>query len=407
MKAKDKFESDLRVFPKFTVVSLFSAMVYVATGTELTQRLLRTPRVPAAVFESFTRIFRFSGRSFPDGFRALAKNYNATSRKAYERLYEFLVRDNFDDFVKHWREIPPYEGYFDLMGVIPIEGTGCDRNYFFDLMNRSYLVPSDRTISSWHRLCVFVILIHRNSTNINRFIARLNGSDFLFVLSVDRRETELQSYLMNEFRDNPNVFFAMPVISRCWACVSLMYAPFLAITAVMRAGFESDWFSLNSGEDAVLHSREVTKQFLLRYRGKAEFYANHGQGRPDRTRELFLFPGDCRPASWVMEACDAIRAVFRDWTVWNFRHMARGPQWWTLSQRSVKAMLEFMRANPIFMLRMSFVCVADEKWIQTVMQHLGLKVKNMCDLRWNRMRRGHAIELSNGSIQAARKALCL
>jgi hypothetical protein len=212
---------------------------------------------------------------------------------------------------------------------------------------------------------------------------------------------------MNEFKDNPNAFFAMPTISRCWGCVSLMYAPFLAMTAVMRTGFETDWFSLNSGEDAVLHSREITKQFLLRYRGKAEFYVTLGKGEPSRTQEPFLFPGDCRPASWVMEACNAIRGVFRDWTVWDFTHMSWGPQWWTLSHRSVKAMLRFMRANPIFMLRMSFIRVADEKWIQTLMHHMGLKVNGMCNLRWIRLVIGHAIELSNGTIQDARNGLAL
>jgi hypothetical protein len=186
-----------------------------------------------------------------------------------------------------------------------------------------------------------------------------------------------------------------------------MYAPFLAMTAVMRTGFEVEWYSLNSGEDVVLHSREITKQFLLRYRGKAEFYVRWGEGERGRTQRPFLFPGDCRPASWVMNASDAIRGVFRDWTVWNFRHMSCGPQWWTLSQRSVKAMIEFMRANPIFMLRMSFISVADEKWIQTLMQHLGLKVNGMCNLLWTRIQGAHSIQLHNVTIQEARNGFAL
>jgi hypothetical protein len=397
------FEFELSCFRDFTALLFLSVVVSVVTAIELSRRLFRTPPAPAALIQSFMRIFPLSGQSF----RVLAQNYRETSRKAYESLYKSLVRDNFDDFVKHWREIPPYEGYFDLMEVIPIESTGCDRNYFFDLLNGSYLVPSDRRISSKHWLCAFVILIHRKSRNIHRFIARLNGPDFLFVLSIDRREKALQSHLMNEFKDNPNVFFAMPTISRCWGCVSLMYAPFLAMTAVMRTGFEIEWFSLNSGEDAVLHSREITKQFLLRYRGKAEFYVRWRSGERVRTQTPFLFPGDCRPASWVMEAGNAIRGVFRDWTVWNFRHMSSGPQWWTLSQRSVKAMLEFMRANPVFILRMSFISVADEKWIPTLMERLGLKVNGMCNLLWMRIRGAHSIEGRDNTIREARNGIAL
>jgi hypothetical protein len=181
----------------------------------------------------------------------------------------------------------------------------------------------------------------------------------------------------------------------------------MAITAVMRSGFECDWFSVNSGEDVVLHSREITKQFFLRCRGKAEFYARWGDGERGRTQTPFLFPGDCRPASWVIEARNAINGIFRDWTVWNFRRMSCGPQWWTLSERSVKGMLEFMRANPVFMLRMSFVLIADEKWIPTLMERLGLKVNGMCNLLWMRIRGPHSIELRNTTIQEARNGFAL
>jgi hypothetical protein len=195
MKWRQPFESELSCFREFTALFLLSVVASVVTDIELNGRLIRPPCVPASLIESFARIFHFSGQSFPDSFRVLAQKYNATSRKAYERLYEFLVRDNFDDFVKHWRDIPPYEDYFDLMEVIPIESTGCNRDYFFDLLNRSYVVPSNRTTSLRHRLCVFVILIHRKSRTVHRFIARLNGSDFLFALSVDGRQKEFQDIL--------------------------------------------------------------------------------------------------------------------------------------------------------------------------------------------------------------------
>jgi hypothetical protein len=351
----------------------------------------------------------FNSHSFPLAFPRLSSHFHSTSRDSYENLYRFVVRSRFDDFVQHWRVVPPFDGYFDLMDVIPIDSTGCDRNHFFSLLNQSYLIPDPTIAKSRHRLCVFLMLLHQNTTHIDRFIARLNGEDFLFVLSIDAAQDWLRIELMDRFKDNPNVFFSMPEIARCRACVSLAFLPWMAATAVLRAGFQVDWFSLHSGHDAVLHSRWITKEFLLRYRGKAEFY---GQAPTVEQwiREPSMWPMNCRPAEWVNEAGAGLRSVFRNWTVLNGGHLAKGSQWWTLSQSTVKAILDYMWARTLFMLRLSFVHVGDEWWTQSLLKQIGVTVHNPCRVRYirfHRGRNGHPDTLTNATIENATSEFAL
>jgi hypothetical protein len=351
----------------------------------------------------------FNSYAFTLVFRILLQAYRHGDPAAVESLYRFVVRDRLDDFVKHWRDIPSYEGYFDLMEVIPIDGTGCDRNRFFELLKESYLIPRPAVGVSRHRLCAFLMLVHKNNTHVDRFIARLNGPEFLFILSVDAAQNGLQSDLMNRFKDNPNVLIVMPAITRCWGCISIVYATWMSVMAVLRAGFQCDWFSLHSGEDAALRSYEITKQFLLRYRGKMEFYGTR-ESEERWARDLYLTPMNCRESHWMLEATSGFRHVFRHWSHWNSSHIQKGPQWWTLSRKAVEAMLQYMWDHPTFILRMTFLHVADESWIQILMQKVGLRVSNLCDLRWIRWSTAgqlHPDVLNDESILAARKGFRL
>jgi hypothetical protein len=305
---------------------------------------------------------------------------SASSAENRESLYAFLVRFHFDNLVRYWRHIPPYLESFDLISRIPIDGAGCSSAYFPSLLDRAHLFPNPVTSLPRRRLCIFLMLLHTNATHVDRFIARLNGDDFLFALTIDARQSGLHSELASRYARNPNVFIALPAVEMCWACTSLNYGPWVAISAVLKHGFRADWFSLHSGTDAVLHSREITKQFLLRYRDTAEFVWSW-PAVPGRVRQLHTSSGGCRPQKWLVEAREAMRHVFPNWTALPLAQFRGGSQWWTVSQRAIEGIMRYMKKNPLFVLRLSFLAGSDEAWMQTLMNAVGLSVNQSCFLR--------------------------
>jgi hypothetical protein len=267
------------------------------------------------------------------------------------------------------------------MKHIPTEATGCPRDYFYHLLKDASLSPIPSEMVPKHRICAFIMLLHSNRTDHVRFITRMSGDEFVFLLAIDGRWPGLISEMEQLFASNPDVFIVRPPVPMCWGCASLNYGPWVAIKAALGHGFECDWFSLHSGADVLLHSREVTKAFLLRYRGKAEFY-----GIQEMQLSRFKYPhaslNGCQSREWLLSLTYGLRHVFPNWTVWEPNLYRQGWERWTLSQRAVTAILDYITHNPAFMLRMSFIQWNDEALVQTVMNILGLTVTNPCDLRF-------------------------
>jgi hypothetical protein len=90
-------------------VFLFSIAVSVITRVTLTKRfhpVFTLPAISVVQDVNLTTLFiaAFEAQPFPDAFKALVDRHNATYR---ESLYRFVIRFRFEDFVKHWRQIPP------------------------------------------------------------------------------------------------------------------------------------------------------------------------------------------------------------------------------------------------------------------------------------------------------------
>jgi hypothetical protein len=165
-----------------------------------------------------------------------------------------------------------------------------------------------------------------------------------------------------------------------WGCASLNYGPWVAIKAALDFGFECDWFSLHSAQDVVLHSREVTKAFLLKYRGRTEFYRSI-RVDPRRTDLIWVSGEGCRSNLWLSELKVGLRAVFPQWTKWTAAYLGQGFQWWTISQNAVKAILKYISRNPDFVRRIGFVRFTDESFVATILGQVGLSVSNPCYIR--------------------------
>jgi hypothetical protein len=145
----------------------------------------------------------------------------------------------------------------------------------------------------------------------------------------------------------------------------------------------------------------------LRYRGEREFWGTDDDLPEDRVRDLWMFPGGCREWPWLTEACAGLRHIFRNWTLWDAGHIWKGIQWWTLSRRTVEAILDYIWTHPLFVLRMSFMRIGDESWTQTLMERITPNVTRSCSLRWVQWRAGRPDVVNRHRIREARTKFAL
>jgi hypothetical protein len=169
-----------------------------------------------------------------------------------EPFYHYAVCYRFDDLVAHYREIPSFQPYFNLMAAIPIDGAGCPALFVPSALVRvslhSVTAPSARSRYGF----AFVVLIHRWMAHLAGFLNRLQGADTAFVMGLDTQSLGLTEAVEHRLTSIANIYIAEPQVKICRSCASLAYRPWIAVQAAFRLGLECDWFSLQSAVDALV-----------------------------------------------------------------------------------------------------------------------------------------------------------
>jgi hypothetical protein len=339
-----------------------------------------------ALHESF-----LARQNFP-ALLSLLSNNKSLSPNFQREVYEHMVRFHFADLIANFQSIPPYRRFIDLMKFIPIDGTGCPRSFFFDLLNNANLVPI-RPVRQREVLCAFIFMIHQmsNIRYIERFMKTLDGEDFIFVLSSDKKNRALGPMLLRHFSNQTRVFLVEPCIIVHWSSVTQVYASWMAVSAINRSGLNPIWFSLHSAVDLALRSGNVTREFLRRFAGRAEFYAS-GTAKWNRVVPFIMSPGhyDCVPCFRRQDVVPAVRHLFPNWTSLRIGDFGWGPSWWLLSSASARDILTFIQDKPEIVLRISFTGHSDEGFVQTILRALGRPPDGFLTfVNWQGSRGGH------------------
>jgi hypothetical protein len=321
----------------------------------------------------------FLGRPFLPTFEAQLRSATEEGRRV---LYHYMIRHRFNDFLAAYKSIPPFPGYFDLVSAMPFDASGSSLSYFQELLSQATLVPApadpEREI-----LCAFVLLLHGVSRQLEKFIAHLSCPDFIFILSIDARAQSLRTALKNTYAHRADVFFVEPQACVKWGDMAQNYGIWSAVSGLVQSKIRCRWVSLNSAADLVIHSRDVVRQFLRRYDGRAEFYENEFC---QSARIISFFVHDRSGCllnfrwRWIAEA---INAVFQNWTKIGCETMRWGSTWWTISFDSAKAILKLIRDDPELILRLGFSSTPDEALVPTLMGRLGRpSSRNLRYMRW-------------------------
>jgi hypothetical protein len=323
----------------------------------------------------------FRDQPFLDAFLMKAKGM-----ANLHRLYVYAVRYHFRELVSSWQWIPRYEGYFDLMSYIPVDATGCPRGFFPALLENSTLIP--------HRpkrcfLCIFILCVHQQVVHLFRFVSQLHCPEFAFVFSVDKKAKGLRDRLLSRYSSVPGVFIVTPSVPVRWICANVNYQSVGAMQAIVNAGLTSEWVSLHSGFDLAVHSCRVTREFFIRYKGRAEFYSANPIWSSE-VRPRMRGGGDCTPVWPASEIQKAMRHIFPNWTLIGNQTLQRGSQWWTLQFATVREVLTFIRKQPQFVLRVGFTHCPDETLIPTILRLLGKTMKPLLRyINFGRRSNGH------------------
>jgi hypothetical protein len=191
-------------------------------------------------------------------------------------LYHYAVRSCFDVLVAHYREIPSFGPYFDLVAVITIDGASCQADFLPSALARASLGPVPAPSASRRCGFAFLVLMHRYAPHLAGFRNRLQSAETVFVMVLNARSLGLTEAAEHRFASIANLSIAERQVKMCWGCASLTYGRWMGVQAALRLGSECDWFSLHSAVDALLRSPEITKALSHDIGEKQSFVATGG-----------------------------------------------------------------------------------------------------------------------------------
>jgi hypothetical protein len=250
--------------------------------------------------------------------------------------------------------------------------------------------------------------VHRTTLALQRFIARLDDPDFIFILAVDSKSVHFRGSLEREWLSNPRVFYLDPLVNIEWGSFSQSFPPWMTVNALRKSNVSYDWISFHSGSDLVIRSRQIIKLFLQTYRNRAEFFDQipNNWGRVD----IFNRGGPgCASLVELDRIQDTVRLYYNQ-TAWNAsaRNFGSGSNWATISQNLANRVLQEVLDDIDFTIRISFCGNSDEIFLQTMANKIGLGHLGSCGmLRWLKFEYCHPFPLTPDRVKEARGTFSL
>ncbi|MBQ7538507.1 MAG: hypothetical protein IJT42_06050 [Treponema sp.] len=255
----------------------------------------------------------------------------------------------------------------------------------------------------------FIILCHKNSSQINMLLTELLKCDSDIYVHVDKKNNSLRSEIMSDEH-----IFLLPEsdsYSVEWGGVSIVQATLSLMRAVCNSGIEYGHICLLSGQDflirpvadfesllaenPVMNFIELIPSFEKRYRvyrKRCEIFYPKWINKNDLVvkilkRFYMLFTGGF---SHTFSFCKRRKPFEFDF--------AFGSQWWCLTSNCVKYMMSYVDSHPEYVKFFDKCIVPDECFFQTIFANSTF-VRNQDDyltyVNWGKNRRSPEIFLSN------------
>lgn len=196
----------------------------------------------------------------------------------------------------------------------------------------------------------YLILAHKNATQVNRLINSLKGPGTSFIIHIDD-SADIDEFICTTAGNSARILFVEDRVSCLWGTFSIVQATINSLIFIQSNVKEADRVVLLSGQDYPIKSRQYIDDFFAA-KPAAIFmnyftipYENWSMGG------VFRFPN--------FEKVNAFMTIYG------------GSQWWSMPMDVVREVLLLCDKYPVFGRYFSKVNIPDESFFQTLIFNAG------------------------------------
>ncbi|KYC41555.1 hypothetical protein WA1_16010 [Scytonema hofmannii PCC 7110] len=214
----------------------------------------------------------------------------------------------------------------------------------------------------------YIILAHKNPTQLTRLILRLNNASheaFFFIHIDGNTKPEVYNQFIEKLKHFSNIYFLKRYKTH-WGDFNIVNATLEGIQQIFKLHLNFDYSVLLSGQDYPIKPVNEFKKFLKDNQGKEfiDFFSLYSKNK--WVKELGHYP--------------ALKRI----NVWHFRFRGNhfhiplkrkfpygfepygGSQWWCLSKECLNYINQFVQSNSQFVNYFKYTYVPDEIFFQTI-----------------------------------------
>ncbi len=216
---------------------------------------------------------------------------------------------------------------------------------------------------------IFFILMHKNPQQTLRLIQRLESSDSMFVVHVDRRAQRAIYHPIEELATNCDRVYTAKRVPCYWGGFGIVAATLECVRTALRLNATFDYALLLSGQDYPIKPLRSIFAFLTAQPGK-QFIETFRLDRPNRWSTHTDAGEAMNRISWYTLAVRSRRIhipVRRQFPSGLTPY--GGSQWWCLSRECLAYIDEYLSRNPQILRFFRNVYIPDESFFQTIISN--------------------------------------
>lgn len=230
----------------------------------------------------------------------------------------------------------------------------------------------------------FLILAHKNPSQIVNFVDALDCDQTAFFIHIDKKSNIINHSCLDKLKNKKNVFFTPKRKNVTWGG----YGDVEATLQLMKECLEKDkydYISLHSGQDLPIKNKYEILEFLKKNRDK-EFIRCFSLDRKnwypegtayDRISYYWFIEEIGLDKSWELYEAQKKLNIRREYLK-DLHHYA-GWQWWTLTRECCQYIIDFTEKNPSYCDFYKYTLLSDEGFFQTIVTNSHFKEKMTYD----------------------------
>ena len=221
----------------------------------------------------------------------------------------------------------------------------------------------------------YLVMCHKNGRQVMTLINSLVSEYADVYVHVDKKNDELYLSLSESLNNTSGAYLLKERVAVSWGGFSQLEAIILLIKTMLRSGIKYSYASLISGQDLLIKPHIQFYKYLETYYPQ-EFIELERHPEFDARINTFQIGTNIGRYKCVRVLNYFLRYIYNHMHIgikkFNVEDIYKGGEWWTLTEKSLKTIVEFVDENPAYMNKFKHTMCADEHFIQMLIKKLGI-----------------------------------